>query len=58
MTEKDFFMMQKYNMYQYVLDGTVTSDIVYGKSPKDAKFLARWNRIKYDYILETKLVKD
>lgn len=61
MTKKDFFMLQKYNMYhlcRLVQDGIVTSDIVYGKSPKDAKFLARWNKIKYDFILETKLVKD
>ena len=61
MTKEDFFMLQKYNMYHLCRvqpDGTVTNDIVYGKSQKDAKFLARWNKIKYDFILETKLVKD
>ena len=61
MTKEEFFMLQKYNMYRLCKiesDGTVTSDIVYGKSQKDAKFLARWNKIKYDYILETKLVND
>lgn len=60
MTKEDFFMLQKYNMYHLcrVSDGTVTSDIVYGKSPKDAKFLAMWNKIKFDFILETKLIKD
>ena len=61
MTKEDFFMLQKYNMYHLCItqpDGTVTSDSVYGKSQKDAKFLARWNKIKYDFILETKLVKD
>ena len=58
MTKEEFFMLQKYNIYRFVQDGIVTSDIVYGKSQKDAKFLARWNKIKYDYILETKLVKE
>lgn len=58
MTEKDFFMLQKYNIYRFVQDGIVTSDIVYAKNPKGAKFLARWNRIKYDFIVETKLVKE
>ena len=61
MTKEDFFMLQKDNKYHLCRvqpDGTVTSDIVYGKSQKDAKFLARWNKIKYDFILETKLVKD
>lgn len=58
MTEKDFFMLQKYNIYRFVQDGIVTSDIVYGKSPKEAKSLAKWNKIKYDFIVETKLVKD
>lgn len=61
MTKEDFFMLQKFNMYHLCRvqsDGIVTSDIVYGKSPKDAKFLARWNKIKFDFILETKLVKD
>lgn len=65
MTKEDFFMLQKYNMYHLCRvqeDGTVTSDIVYEKNPKGAKFLAMWNgiknKIKYDYILETKLVKD
>ena len=59
MTKEDFFMLQKYNMYHLCRvqpDDTVTSDIVYGKSQKDAKFLARWNKIKYDFILETKRV--
>lgn len=59
MTKKDFFMLQKYNMYHLCRVqpyGTVISDIVYGKSLKDAKFLARWNKIKYDFILETKRV--
>ena len=59
MTKEDFFMLQKYNMYHLCRiqqDGTVTSDIVYGKSQKDAKFLAMWNKIKFDFILETKRV--
>lgn len=61
MTKKDFFMLQKFNMYRLCRvqnDGTVTSDIVYQKSLKGAKFLARWNNIKYDFIIETKLVKE
>lgn len=64
MTKEDFFMLQKYNMYHLCRvqpDGIVTSDIVYAKNPKGAKFLAMWNgikkKIKYDFILETKLVK-
>ena len=64
MIKEDFFMLQKYNMYHLcrVQDGTVTSDIVYAKNIKGAKFLAMWNgikkKVKYDFILETKLVKD
>ena len=58
MTKEDFYALHKYNMYHLCRVGTVTSDIVYAKSPKGAKFLAMWNKIKFDFILETKLVKD
>ena len=61
MTKEDFYALHKYNMYHLCRaqsNGTVTSDIVYAKSPKWAKFLAMWNKIKFDFILETKLVKD
>lgn len=61
MTKEDFYALHKYNMYHLCRmqpNGTVISDIVYAKSPKGAKFLAMWNRIKFDFILETKLVKD
>lgn len=61
MTKEDFYKLHKYNMYHLCRvqsDGTVTSDIVYEKSLKGAKFLAMWNKIKFDFILETKLVKD
>lgn len=64
MTKEDVFMLQKYNMYHLCRvqeDGTVKSDIAYEKNQKAAKFVARWNEIKnnikYDFILETKLVK-
>lgn len=61
MTKEDFYTLHKYNMYHLCRvepDGTVTSDSVYAKGPKGAKFLAAWNKIKFDFILETKLVKD
>ena len=61
MKKEDFYAMHKYNMYHLCRvqsNGTVTSDIVYAKSLKGAKFLAIWNKIKFDFILETKLVKD
>lgn len=62
MTKEDFYTLRKYNMYHLCRvqqsNGTVTSDIVYAKSPKAAKFLAMMNKIKFDFILETKLVKD
>lgn len=61
MTKEDFYALHKYNMYHLCRvqsDGIVTSDSVYAKGPKGAKFLAKWNKIKYDFILETKLVKD
>lgn len=59
MTKEDFCTLRKYNMYHLcrVSNGTVTSDIVFAKSPKGAKFFAMWNKIKFDFILETKLVK-
>ena len=61
MKKEDFYVLLKYNLYHLCRvqsNGTVTSDIVYAKSPKAAKFLAMWNKIKFDFILETKLVKD
>ena len=61
MAKEDFYTLRKYNMYHLCRvqsNGTVTSDSVYAKSPKAAKFLAMWNKIKFDFILETKLVKD
>lgn len=61
MTKEDFYTLRKYNMYHLCRvqsNGTVTSDSVYAKDPKGAKFLAMWNKIKFDFILETKLVKD
>ena len=61
MTKEDFYTLGKYNMYHLCRvksNGTVTSDIVYAKGPKEAKFLAMWNKIKFDFIIETKLVKD
>lgn len=60
MTKEDFYALHKYNMYHLCRmqpNGTVTSDIVYAKSTKGAKYMAMWNRIKFDFILETKLVK-
>ena len=61
MAKEDFYTLRKYNMYNLCRvqsNGTVTSDSVYAKGPKGAKFLAMWNKIKFDFILETKLVKD
>ena len=59
MTKEDSYTLRKYNMYHLCrVNGTVTSDSVYAKGPKGAKFLAMWNKIKFDFILETKLVKD
>lgn len=61
MIKEDFYALYKCNMYHLCRvqsNGTVISDIVYAKSPKEAKFLAMWNKIKFDFILETKLVKD
>ena len=61
MTKEDFYTLRKYNMYHLCRlqsNGTVTSDTVYAKSPKGAKFLARGNKIKFDFIIEVKLVKD
>lgn len=61
MTKEDFYALHKHNMYHLCRvqsNGTVTSDIVYSNSPKGAKYLANWNKISFDFILETKLVKD
>lgn len=61
MTKEDFYTLRKYNMYHLCRvqsNGTVISDSVYAKDPNGAKFLAMWNKIKFDFILETKLVKD
>lgn len=61
MTKGDFYALHKYNMYHLCRvqsNGTVTSDIVYAKSQGGAKYLARWNKISFDFILETKMIID
>lgn len=64
MKEEEYYMIREYNQYnQYSLckhldNGmSISVTAIYAENSGEAESMARINGIKYDFILETKLIK-
>lgn len=61
MKKEGYYMIREYNQYslcKHLNNGmSISVTTIHARNLGEAKFMARINGIKYDFILETKLVK-
>lgn len=61
MKKEEYYMIREYNQYslcKHLNNGmSISVTTIYAKNSGEAESMARINGIKYDFILETKLIK-
>lgn len=61
MKKEEYYMIREYNQYslcEHLNNGmSISVTTIYAKNSGEAESMVRINGIKYDFILETKLIK-